>query len=82
MKQFFQKVPGVEFTIECTIYSRARLRADYNSQAVEFLFQNIGNIGMARYRLAASKIDDDALEELGKRMLGLENKFTELRLPD
>jgi len=82
VKQFFQKVPGVELTIECTIYSRARLRADYATQAVEFLFQNIGNIGMARYRVLGDKISDDALEELGKRMLGLENKFTELRLPD
>ena len=81
VKQFFQKVPGVEFTIECTIYSRVRLRADYNAQAVEFLCQNIGTIGMALYRLSGDRLNDDALEEFGKRILGLENRFTELRLP-
>ena len=80
VKQFFQKVPGVELTIECTIFSRARLRPDYHAQAVDFLCQNVGTIGMASYRLPADRLNDDALEEFGKRILGLENRFAQLRL--
>jgi hypothetical protein len=64
------------------VIARARLRADYNAQAVEFLCQNIGAIGAARYRIGAAQVNDDAIEEFGKRLLGLPNRFTELKLPD
>jgi serine/threonine-protein kinase len=75
---FLHRVPRTALSIECTVIARARLRADYDGQAVEFLCQNIGAIGAARYRVAAARVDEDAIEEFGKRLLGLPNRFAEL----
>jgi hypothetical protein len=76
------KVPRSIVTIECDLVARARLRADYDAQAVEFLCQNVGAIGAVKYRIGAAQFDDDAIEEFGKRVLGLPNRFAELRLAD
>jgi len=78
----FQKVPRVGMSVECKMTARVRIRADYNAQVVEFLCQNVGTIGAVKFRIAAAKFDDDAVEEFGKRLLGLPNRFTELKLPD
>jgi serine/threonine-protein kinase len=80
--QLFQKVPRVTMSVECKMIARVRIRADYNAQAVEFLCQNVGMVGAAKFRIAAARFDEDAIEEFGKRMIGLPNRFAELKLPD
>ena len=82
VEHILHRVPRTALSIECNVTARARLRADYTAQAVEFLCQNIGAIGAARYRIGAAQINEDAIEEFGKRLLGLPNRFAELRLPD
>ncbi len=82
MTGLFQKVPRVALSVECKMVARVRIRADYNAQAVEFLCQNVGAIGATKYRLAAAEFNDGAVEEFGKRLLGLPNRFTTLKLPD
>lgn len=81
VKQLFQKVPRVAMSVECKMVARVRIRADYDAQAVEFLCQNVGAIGAAKYRLGAAEFNDDVVEELGKRLLGLPNRFSTLVLP-
>ena len=80
--QLFQKVPRVTITAESKMTARVRIRADYEAQAVEFLCQHVGTIGATKFRIAAAKFDEDAVEEFGKRLIGLPNRFTELKLPD
>ena len=82
VSQLFQKVPRVALSVECKIVARVRIRADYNAQVVELLCQNAASIGAAKYRIAASRFDDDAIEEFGKLLIGLPNKFAELKLPN
>jgi serine/threonine protein kinase len=82
VSQFFQKVPRVALTVDCKMVARVRIRADYNAQVVEFLCQNAASIGAAKFRVAASRFDEDAVEEFGKRLIGLPNRFTEIKLPD
>ena len=77
----FQKVPRVAVAVECKIAARVRIRADYDAQAVEFLCQNVGMIGAAKYRVAAARFDESAVEEFGKRLIGLPNQFDQLKLP-
>ena len=77
----FHKVPKVALTIDCSMVARARLTADYNSMAVDILCQNVGGVGAANVRIAAGNFGEDALEEFGKRILGLPNKLAELKLP-
>ena len=78
----FQKVPRVALSIECGMIARARLHADYNALAVEVLCQNVGAIGAVKYRIGAAQFSNDAIEEFGKRLLGLPNRFTTLKLSD
>ncbi len=82
VKQFFQKVPGVELTIECKVPARVTLRVDHKTQIVDILCQNVAMIGASRFRFPADKFDEDVLDEFGKRMLGLPNRLSELKLPD
>jgi serine/threonine-protein kinase len=82
VSQLFQKVPRVTMTVESKMTARVRIRADYNAQVVEFLCQNVGMVGAAKYRIAAAKFDEDAVEEFGKLLIGLPNKFAELKLPN
>jgi serine/threonine-protein kinase len=77
----FHKVPKVALTIDCSMVARARLTADYNALAVDILCQNVGGVGAAKLRIAADKFGEDALEEFGKRILGLPNKLAEIKLP-
>ena len=77
----FHKVPKVAMTIDCSMVARARLAADYNALAVDILCQNVGGVGAAKLRIAADKFGEDALEEFGKRILGLPNKLAEIKLP-
>src|SRR6185295_6553387 len=69
--QLFQKVPRVTITAESKMTARVRIRADYEAQAVEFLCQHVGTIGATKFRIAAAKFDEDAVEEFGKRLIGL-----------
>jgi serine/threonine-protein kinase len=78
----FQKVPRVALSADCKIVARVRIRADYNTQIVDFLCQNVSAIGASRFRIAADRFDEEAIEEFGKRLLGLPNRFAELKLPD
>ncbi len=78
----FHRVPRVALSIECSMIARARLRADYDALVVEILCQNVGAIGAVKYRLGVAELNNDAVEEFGKRLLGLPNRFTELKLPD
>lgn len=82
VSQLFQKVPRVAVTVDCKMVARVRIRADYNAQVVEFLCQNAASIGAAKFRVAAARFDEDAIEEFGKRLIGLPNRFGELKLPD
>jgi len=82
VKQFFQKVAGVELTIDCMVPARVTLRADYKTQVVDLLCHNVAMIGASRFRFAADKFGEDILEEFGKRILGLPNRLSELKLPD
>jgi hypothetical protein len=82
VSQLFQKVPRVAVTVDCKVVARVRIRADYNAQVVELLCQNAASIGAAKFRVAASRFDEDAIEEFGKRLIGLPNRFNELKLPD
>ena len=77
----FHKVPKVALTIDCSMVARARLSADYNAMEVDILCQNVGGVGAAKVRIAADKFGEDALEEFGKRILGLPNKLAEIKLP-
>jgi len=79
--QLFQKVPRVTITVESKMTARVRIRADYDAQVVEFLCQNVGAVGAAKFRIPAAKFDEDAVEEFGKLLIGLPNKFAELKLP-
>jgi len=80
--QLFQKVPRVTITAESKVTARVRIRADYDAQVVEFLCQNVGTVGAAKFRIAAAKFDEDVVEEFGKLLIGLPNKFAELKLPN
>jgi hypothetical protein len=82
VSQLFQKVPRVALSVECKMIARVRIRAEYDAQAVEFLCQNVGTIGATKFRIAASRFDEEAVEEFGKRLIGLPNRFTELKLTD
>jgi hypothetical protein len=82
VSQLFQKVPRVTMTVESKMTARVRIRADYNAQVVEFLCQNVGMVGAAKFRIAAAKFDEDAIEEFGKLLIGLPHKFAELKLPN
>jgi len=82
VKQFFQKVASVELTIDCMVPARVTLRADYKTQVVDLLCHNVAMIGASRFRFAADKFGEDILEEFGKRILGLPNRLSELKLPD
>lgn len=77
----FHKVPRVAFTIDCGMVARARLSADYNALAVDILCQNVGAVGAAKFRIAADRFGEDALEEFGKRLLGLPDRLAEIKLP-
>jgi len=76
------RLPRTALSIECNVVARARLRADYSARVVEFLCQSVGAIGAARFRVAADQLNEEAIEEFGKRLLGLPNRFNELRMPD
>jgi hypothetical protein len=78
----FHRLPRTALSIECNVVARARLRADYDARLVEFLCQNVGTIGAARFRVAADQVSEETIEEFGKRLLGLPNRFNELRMPD
>jgi serine/threonine-protein kinase len=78
----FQKVPRVVLTADCRILARIKIRGDYKANIVDFLCQNMGGIGASRFRIAADRFDESAVEEFGKRVLGLPNRFAELKLPD
>ena len=82
VSQMFQKVPRVAIAVDCKLVARVRIRADYNAQVVEFLCQNAASIGAAKFRVAAAKFGEDAIEEFGKRLIGLPNRFAEIKLPD
>src|SRR5687767_3430976 len=71
----FHKVPRVAIAVDCSMVARARLTADYNSLAVDILCQNVGGVGATKFRIAADRFGEDALEELGKRILGLPDKL-------
>ena len=71
----FHKVPRVALSVDCSMVARARLTADYNSLAVDILCQNVGGVGATKFRIAADRFGEDALEELGKRILGLPDKL-------
>ena len=43
---------------------------------------NVAGIGASRFRIAADRFDEGAVEEFGKYLLGLPNRFAELKLPD
>ena len=73
------KVPRVAMTIECNIPASAILRADYGALAVQFEFFNVGQIGLANYRIGADELDDETIEEFGKFMLGIPGRFAELK---
>jgi serine/threonine protein kinase len=75
------KVPRVAFTIDCSMVARARLAPDYNALAVDLLCQNVGGVGATRFRIAADRFGEEALEEFGKRILGLPNRLAEIKLP-
>jgi serine/threonine protein kinase len=75
------KVPRVALAIDCSMVARARLTADYNSLAVDILCQNVGTVGATKFRIAADRFGEDALEELGKRILGLPDKLAGIKLP-
>jgi serine/threonine protein kinase len=75
------KVPRVALTIDCSMVARARLTADYNALAVDILCQNVGAVGAAKIRIAADQFGEDALEELGKRILGLPDKLAGTKQP-
>jgi len=77
----FQKVARVALAVDCKMAARVRIRADYNAQAVEFLCQNFGSIGAAKYRIEASKFDENTIEEFGKRLIGMPNRFSEFIVP-
>lgn len=78
----FHKMPRVALSIECSMIARARLCADYNALAVEVLCQNVGAVGAVKYRIGAAEFNNDTVEEFGKHLLGLPNRFTTLKLPD
>ncbi len=82
VSQLFQKVPRVTMTVESKMTARVRISADYKAQVVEFLCHNVGMVGAAKFRIAAAKFDEDAVEEFGKLLIGLPNKFAELKLPN
>ena len=69
------KVPRVALAVDCSMVARARLTADYNALAVDILCQNVGAVGATKFRIAADRFGEDALEELGKRILGLPDKL-------
>jgi serine/threonine protein kinase len=75
------KVPRVAFTIDCSMVARARLAPDYNALAVDLLCQNVGGVGATRFRIPADRFGEEALEEFGKRILGLPNKLSEIKAP-
>jgi serine/threonine protein kinase len=75
------KVPKVAMTIDCSMVARARMTPDYNAMAVDILCQNVGGVGAAKIRIAADKFGEDALEEFGKRILGIPDKLAEIKLP-
>lgn len=73
------KVPRVAISIECNVPASAVLRADYGALALQFECFNVGQIGLANYRIGADELDDETIEEFGKFMLGLPSRFTELK---
>lgn len=73
------KVPRSAMTIECNISASAVLRADYGAMAVQFECFNVGQIGLANYRIGADEFDDATIEEFGKFMLGIPSRFAELK---
>jgi len=73
------KVPRVAMTIECNIPASAILRADYGALAVQFECFNVGQIGLANYRIGADELDDEIIEEFGKFMLGIPGRFAEMK---
>jgi serine/threonine-protein kinase len=77
-----QKVPRVALVADCKIVARVRIRADYTAQIVDFLCQNVGGIGASRFRIAADRFGEEAIEEFGKRLIGLPNRFAEMKLLD
>jgi len=75
-------MPRVGFSIPCTVQASATVRADYDAGSALFQCQNVGLLGLARYRLAAAEINDDSIEEFGKLILGLPNRFAGFRRLD
>ncbi len=73
------KVPRSAMVIECNIPASAVLRADYGALAVRFECFNVGQIGLANYRIGADEFDDETIEEFGKFMLGIPGRFAELK---
>ena len=67
------------FVIESDIVANATLRGDYAAHAVEFICQNVGVLGVAKYRLGIAEIDG-AISEFGRLLLGLPSQFAGLRL--
>ena len=72
----------VTVTADCRFFARIKIRADYGAGIVDFLCQNMGTIGATRFRIAADRFDESAVEEFGKRVLGLPNRIAEIKLPD
>lgn len=78
-KNDYGKVPRSAMTIECNIPASAVLRADYGALAVQFECFNVGQIGLATYRIGTDELDDETIEEFGKFMLGIPSRFAELK---
>ena len=77
-----QAASKVTVTADCRVFARIKIRADYSAGIVDFLCQNMGMIGASRFRIAADRFDESAVEEFGKRVLGLPNRIAEIKLPD
>ncbi len=75
----YGKVPRSVMTIECTIPANAVLRADFGTLTVQFECFNIGQIGLATYRIGFDELDDETMEEFGKFMLGIPSRFADMK---
>ena len=77
-----QAASKVTVTADCRFFARIKIRADYSAGIVDFLCQNMGTIGASRFRITADRFDESAVEEFGKRVLGLPNRIADIKLPD
>jgi serine/threonine protein kinase len=75
----YGKVPLIAMSIDCNISASAFLRADYRAFAVQFECFNVGQIGLANYRISADEFDEETIEEFGKFILGFPSRFAELK---